>query len=89
MFAALVREEVVGRELDDRAKKLQGVITDFRRMKAEAASKAVMNVIRTFALLARRYQLNDNGLVLSPILSFSMPNICNAVSSRFAVVPEA
>lgn len=38
---------------------------------------------------AHRIYDNDNGLVLSPMLCFSIPNICSVVSSRLAVEPSA
>ncbi|MBN9121999.1 MAG: DNA primase [Planctomycetes bacterium] len=46
LFDALVREADVGRDLEDRPKKLQDVIANFRRMKAEAASKEVKAALR-------------------------------------------
>lgn len=41
LFDSLVTQAEVGRQLEEREKKLQGVIADFKRIKAEVASKAI------------------------------------------------
>ncbi|MBA4188605.1 MAG: DNA primase [Planctomycetaceae bacterium] len=41
LFASLLTQAEVGRQLEERDKKLQGVIADFRRVKTEVASKAL------------------------------------------------
>ncbi|MCE9566318.1 MAG: DNA primase [Planctomycetes bacterium] len=41
LFDWLVRQSEVGRQLEEREKKLQGVLVDFRRVKTEVASKAL------------------------------------------------
>ncbi len=41
LFEWLLRQSEVGRQLEEREKKLQGVIVDFRRVKSEVASKAL------------------------------------------------
>ena len=41
LFDSLVTQAEVGRQLEEREKKLQGVIADFRRIKTEVASKAL------------------------------------------------
>ncbi|WP_439626217.1 DNA primase [Gemmata sp.] len=41
LFESLVTQAEVGRQLEEREKKLQGVIADFKRIRAEVASKAI------------------------------------------------